>query len=72
MIVNNYFKVMTGAWSCEVFTFNARTVAVALAEARSLATGPGTISVWRRVPGVPASVPEVGELSPVVVREEAA
>ncbi len=68
----NYFKVSLGGWNAAFFFFSARTVALALAEARALATEPGTISVWRRVPGVPASVPEVGELSLVVVREEAA
>ena len=50
------------------------TTRIALAQARADARGSdgAAISVWRRVPGVPASVPEVGELSPVVVREEAA
>ena len=73
----NYFK-LSAPRTDDAFYFFASavpsTTRIALAQARADARGidGAAISVFRRVPGVPPSVPEVGELSPVVVREEAA
>jgi len=77
VIATNYFKLCVPRVDDAFYFFTSSvpsTTRIALAQARADARGleGAMVSVYRRVPGVPASVPEVGELSPVVGRAEAA